>query len=349
MFALTRASNPARILVHEVNWLGDLVMTMPALAAMRHRFPEAHLAVLVDEGLISFFDGISWIDDVIPLRRNPDKFQLAQLMRTASELREHRFDLAMIFPNSFASALRIRLARIPVRAGFARDGRGLLLTNRARPDASLLNQHQVYYWPAMLKATLDIETDFNRLTMPVAPRHLDAMRQWLSARRHAHSKLVAIAPAAAYGPAKEWPREHYAELVSSLAKQDVQSVLVGGASDMAQCEQIASASACGAMVAAGQTNIGQLMALLSLCDGFVGNDSGAAHLASALNVPAVVIFGSTNPLHTGPLGARTAILYKAIECSPCLARTCRFGHYRCLREISPTEALTALANLGALI
>jgi heptosyltransferase-2 len=323
-------------------------MTMPALAALRHYFPEAHLSVLVDDSLTSFFDGVSWINEVIPLRRDAKKFQTAELLQTASELRARRFELAVIFPNSFVSALRIRLARIPVRAGFARDGRRLLLTNRATPEAGLMNQHQVYYWPAMLKATLDIETDLNQLAIAVAPRHLDDMRRWLAERRNMLPKLIAVAPAAAYGPAKEWPPEHYAELVSALAKRGVQSVLVGGKSDVAQCAQIASASDCGAIVAAGQTNVGQLMALLSWCDGFAGNDSGAAHLASALNIPSVVVFGSTNPLRTGPLGARTAILYKAIECSPCLARTCRFGHYRCLREISPAEALTALANLGAL-
>ncbi len=345
---MTRPSNPDRILVHGVNWLGDLVMTMPALAALRRHFPQAHLAVLVDHKLTSFFDGVSWVNEVIPLRRDPDKFQLSELMRTASELRARRFELAVIFANSFVSALRIRLARVPVRAGFSSDGRGLLLTNRVKPDPALMNQHQVYYWPAMLKATLNIETDLNQFAIPVAPRHLDEMGRWLSARRNAHSKLVAIAPAAAYGPAKEWPQEHYAELVSALARRGVQSVLVGGAGDAAQCERIASASDCRAIVAAGQTNVGQLMALLSLCDGFAGNDSGAAHVASALNVPTVVIFGSTNPLRTGPLGARTAILYKAIQCSPCLARTCRFGHYRCLREISPAEVMTALANLGAI-
>ncbi len=345
---MIRPSNPSRILVHEVNWLGDLVMTMPALAALRRHFPEAHLAVLVERGLSAFFDGVSWINEVIPLHRDPKKFQLTELRQTASALHARRFDLAVIFPNSFVSALRIRLARIPVRAGFATDGRGLLLTNRATPDPGLMSQHQVHDWPAMLKATLDTETELNQVTIEVVPRHLDYMRGWLAERRNTLPKLVAIAPAAAYGPAKEWPREHYAELLSALAKRGVQSVLVGGAGDVAPCERIASASDCGAIVAAGQTNIGQLMALLSLCDGFAGNDSGAAHLASALGIPTVVIFGSTNPLRTGPLGARTAILYKAIECSPCLARTCRFGHYRCLREITPTEVLTALENPGAI-
>jgi len=251
-----------------------------------------------------------------------------------------------VLPNSFVSALRVALAGIPIRAGFKRDRRGWMLTNRAAPTTELFKRHQVYYWLEMLKATLDIDADLNRIAPEIAPRRLARMREWLAARRNADPKLVAIAPSAAYGPAKEWPQSHYAALLQMLAQHGVQSVMVGGSGDVAACEAIAAAAGgCGAIIAAGRTNIGELMALLSLCDGFIGNDSGAAHLASALNVPTVAIFGSTAPARTGPLGPRTAIIYKGIECSPCLARTCRFGHYRCLRDITPDEALAALEKI----
>jgi heptosyltransferase-2 len=340
---------PARILVHEVNWLGDLVMTLPVLATIRRAFAQARLCVLVDQNLAAFFDGTGWIDEVIPMQRGHNRFAPLELARLVAQIRARRFDLAIVLPNSFVSALRVALARIPVRAGFARDGRGWMLTNRAAPGAQLMEQHQVYYWPEMLKATLGLAADWKQIAPEVAPRHLARMREWLAARRNAHPKLVAVAPSAAYGPAKEWPKDHYAALVSALAQRGVQTLLVGGAADLPRCEELAAATPrCGAIIAAGRTDIGELMALLSLCDGFVGNDSGAAHLASALNVPTVAIFGSTAPARTGPLGARTAILYQGIACSPCLARTCRFGHYQCLREIAPAQALAALENLGAL-
>jgi heptosyltransferase II len=344
---LSRALNPARILVHEVNWLGDLVMTLPTLAALRKAFPAARLSVLVDHGLAAFFDGAGWIDEIIPLRRSK-RFAPLELVRLVAQLRARRFDLAVVLPNSFVSALRVTLAGIPSRAGLIRDGRGWMLTNRALPDGRMMNGHQVHYWLEMVKATLDVQAELAPIAPEVAPLHLDRMRQWLAARRNPCPKLVAIAPAAAYGPAKEWPRSYYTALISSLAERGVQSVMVGGAGDVAGCEAIAAAAACGAIIAAGQTNIGELMALLALCDGFAGNDSGAAHLASALGVPTVAIFGSTAPQRTGPLGPRTTILYKGLPCSPCLARTCRFGHYRCLRDIAPNEALAALENLGAL-
>ena len=343
-----RGLSPARILVHEVNWLGDLVMTLPTLASLRRAFPAARLSVLVDRRLAAFFDGAGWIDKVIPLRRDR-RFAPLEMARLINELRARHFDLAVVLPNSFVSAMRMALAGIPVRAGMVRDGRGWMLTNGTAPNARAMNDHQVYYWLEMLKATLGVNADFIRTAPEVAPAHLARMREWLAARRNSSAKLVAIAPGAAYGPAKEWPRSYYAELVSELARRGAQPLLVGGPGDADACEAIIEAApGCSAIMAAGRTHIGELIALLTLCDGFAGNDSGAAHLASSLGVPSVAIFGSTAPRRTGPLGPRTTILYKGLSCSPCLARTCRFGHYQCLREIAPGEVIGALENLGAL-
>ncbi len=339
---------PARILVHEVNWLGDLVMTMPALAALGRAFPAARISVMVDSRLAAFFDGAGWIEEVIPIHRASRRSAMAEMPRLVARLRAERFDLAVILPNSFESALRAALARIPIRAGFVRNGRGWMLTRRAVPSPQLIKRHQIHYWLEMLTATLGINGDPRPVKIEADPRHLMRMREWLAIRRRANSRLVAVAPGAAFGPAKEWPQSHYAALVSLLGSRGVQCVLVGGPSEVERGESIAAASGRNAIVAAGRTNIGELMALLSLCDGFAGNDSGAAHLAAALGIPTVAIFGSTSPQRTGPLGPRTQILYQGLACSPCLARTCRFGHYNCLREIQPQQVIDALDNLGAL-
>jgi len=125
-------------------------------------------------------------------------------------------------------------------------------------------------------------------------------------------------------------------------------VLVGAPGERERCDEIAARSGAGAIVAAGETDVGDLVALLSLADGFAGNDSGAMHVAGALGIPTVGIFGSTRPDRTGPLGPRCRVLYHRIECSPCLARTCRFGHYDCLKGISVEEAVAALAASGAI-
>jgi heptosyltransferase-2 len=176
------------------------------------------------------------------------------------------------------------------------------------------------------------------------------MRGWLAARRRRSDKpLVALAVAAAYGPAKEWPAERFANVIDGLAEANgTECVLVGAPSERARCEETASASRAGAVIAAGETSVGEAMALLSLCDGFAGNDSGAMHVAGALGIPTVGLFGSTRPERTAPLGPRTHVLYHRIECSPCLERTCRFGHYECLKRIEVEEVTAALNELGAL-
>ncbi len=162
-------------------------------------------------------------------------------------------------------------------------------------------------------------------------------------------RLIAIAPAAAYGPAKEWPAVKFAAVIDALAdRMNAECILVGAPSERAKCEEVAALASHGAIISAGETNIGELMALLSISSAFVGNDSGCMHLASALGIPSVAIFGSTNPLRTGPVKANSRVIWHHLECSPCLARTCRFGHYNCLREVESAEALEALASLDVL-
>lgn len=340
--------NPERVLVKETNWLGDIVMSLPALRAVRRAFPKARLSVLVKKELASFFDGAAWIDEILPyslrkgwLRGFSDRRAIVR------DLRARRFDLAVLLPNSFDSALWPALARVPHRVGFARDGRGLLLNHTASATAKILDIHQVHYYLHMLRETLGIDGSADDFKPDVCPKALARMREFLNAnRKHAGRPLVALAAAAAYGPAKEWPSEHYAQLIDLLwQRHQAECVLVGAPSERRKSEDVAKAAAAGAVVAAGQTGMSDALALLSLCDAFAGNDSGSMHAAGALGLPTVGIFGSTRSDRTGPLGPRTKVLYKPLDCSPCLKRTCRFGHYDCLRRIEPAEVLQALDEL----
>jgi len=341
---------PQRILVKEVNWLGDLVMSLPALRAIRRSFPRARLSVVTKSELASFFDGVEWIDEVIPYSVHRGIRGLGDRRAVVNTIRSRGFDLAVLFPNSFESALWVWLARIPGRAGYIRDSRGLLLTHKIAPPPQAMNDHQVHYWLAMVDKTIGVPGDAQDFDLTAAPNRLQEMAAWLAARRgRKDAPLIAIAPAAAFGPAKEWPTTHFVRLIDELAERhDAECVLVGAPDERPQCAAIASSSRRGALVAAGETSVGQLVALLKLADGFVGNDSGAMHVAAALGRPTVGIFGSTNPARTGPLGPRTRVLWQHLICSPCLARTCRFGHYNCLREITPGGALDALRALGAI-
>jgi len=344
------AASPARVLVREVNWLGDVVMSLPALRAVRRAFPEAQLSLLIKAELASFFDGAAWLDEVIPFRISAGARGVADRWRVVRAIRARRFDLAILFPRSFESALWPALARVPARAGFAYDLRRPLLTHTAAYGPALFGRHQRHDYVHMLRATLGVDGDADDYVPEVNGAHRTRMRDWLQSRRkRTTSPLIALAVAAAYGPAKEWPAEHYAALIDALADGfDAECVLVGAPGERARCEQVASASRHGALVAAGETSVGEAMALLSLCDGFAGNDSGSMHVAGALGVPTVGIYGSTRPHRTGPLGARTRVLQREIECSPCMERTCRFGHYECLRRIAVEDVVGALRELGAL-
>ena len=336
---------PQRILVKEVNWLGDVVMSLPALRAIRRSWPRAHLAVLIKKELASFFDGARWIDEVIPYSVARGLWGFFDRRRIVGEIRSRRFDLGVLFPNSFEAALWITMAGIRRRAGFVADARGALLTLKAVPPPDAVTGHQVNYWLAMVHATGVADAgDVDDFAIDVHGTSRERMREWLAANRKRPGRpLFAIAPAAAYGPAKEWPAESYGTLIDLLARrEDAEVVLVGAPAERAKCEEVAAASKSGAIVAAGHTNIGELIALLSLCDGFIGNDSGCMHLAGVLGIPTVAIFGSTDPNRTGPMGPKTRVIYRKLECSPCLARTCRFGHYNCLTQIEPAELVDAM-------
>jgi heptosyltransferase-2 len=337
------------VLLVAVNWLGDLVMSVPAMRAVRRAYPAASVSVVVRSELASFFDGVDWIDELLPYERRRERIGVRAYAILGAALRARRFDLAVLFPNNFESALLAALGGVPNRVGYRRDARGPLLTRGVRPEPRDLARHQSGYFLAMLERTLGIEgSEQDCSPGPISGAHLATMREILASRRQPGSPLVALAVGAAFGPAKEWPAARYAALIDLLAERHgAECVLVGAPREAPACERVAAASGAGAMVLAGHTTVAQAMALLTLCDAFVGNDSGSMHLAGALGLPTVGIFGSSDPSRTAPLGPRTRALYHPIECSPCLARTCRFGHYRCLSEIAPEDVLRALGELGA--
>jgi heptosyltransferase-2 len=337
-----------RILVKDVNWLGDVIMSLPALRAVRRAFPQARLSVLIKKELASLLDGAAWLDEIIPYSVSGGLAGLADRRRIIAGIRARRFDLALLFPKSFESALWVRLAGVPRRAGFADDGRSPLLTDRAVLHPECLRKHQVHDYLHMIHETLGIEGSADDYGLEIAEAPRERMRDWLARRRRRPQQpLIALAPAAAYGPAKEWPLARFGALIDLLAERHgAECVLVGAPGEKQRCEVVASASRRGALVAAGETSTGELAALLSLCSGFAGNDSGSMHVAGAIGIPTVGIFGSTNPDRTGPLGARTRVVYRRVECSPCFDRTCRFGHYECLKRISVEEVAGALGELG---
>lgn len=338
---------PAAIVVKAPNWLGDVVMSLPALHALRGALPAVRLAVVVERELAGLFDGVRWVDEVMAYSVRRGRAGLADRARLIADVRAHRFDLALVLPKSFQSALWMAFARVPRRAGLAAQGRSFLLTDPL-PLAKGRRRHQAHDYLDLVRRTLGIDVALAAPRLESGALCRDRMRGWLDERRRRSGRLVALAPAAAYGPAKEWPAALWASLADRLAdRYGAEAVLVGAPGERARCEEVAARMRAGALVAAGETAVGDLVALLSLCDGFAGNDSGAAHVAGAAGVPTVAVFGSTDPTWTAPLGPKTRVVRHPIACSPCLDRRCRFGHYQCLRSIGVDEVVAALVELGA--
>jgi heptosyltransferase-2 len=328
-------------------------MSLPALRAIRSAFAGSQLSVLVRRELAGFFDGMDWIEEVIPYTIRRGLRAWVDQLELIASIRARRFDLAVTFPNSFRSALWPLLAGVPQRAGYATDGRRFLLTNRSVPEPHSTKGHQRFYWLDMVVETLEISSaniEASPSQLELSQRSVARMRDWLAPhRRNLDSPLIAISPAVAYGPAKQWPASRFAELMDLLDQvAGVECVLLGTALERPQCEEVAAKSRKRAIIAAGETGVGELKSLLSLCDGFAGNDSGIMHLAAAIGIPTVGIFGSTDPLRTAPVGAKARVIYHPVVCSPCLKRTCRFGHYECLQGITSAEIAEALKQLGAL-
>jgi len=346
---LSLSVQPGRVLVKEVNWLGDVVMSLPALRAVRRAFPEAKLSILAKQELASFFDGVAWVDEVMGYRFSRGARGVVDRYRLVRDIRARRFDLAVLLPRSFESALWPTLARVPMRAGFVYDARGQMLTHKTVYGAWLFDRHQCHDYLHMLEETLGIGGEADDYVPEVHEAHRDKMRLWVDERRlRPAGRLIALAVAAAHGPAKEWPAERYSALIDMLADRfGAECVLVGAPGERQLCERVVATSRQKGIVAAGETNVGEALALLSLCDGFAGNDSGLMHVAGALGIPTVGIYGSTRPHRTSPLGPKTVVVQRPIDCSPCMDRTCRFGHYDCLWKISTEDVVAALQDVGA--
>ncbi len=328
-----------RILVRATNWVGDAVMSLPALQAIRGRFPTAFIAVLARPSVAGLYAREKFADRVIPYR--------TPRLRMAAELRRERFDCAILLPNSFDSALVAWLARIPERIGYNRDKRGFLLTRAIRvPAPGEIPRHQRFYYLELLRRAGIIEeapaVDMIRLDGAAEARAAGERRL---RELGLPAPYIGVSPGAAYGNAKRWLPEGFAEAAGRLSG----TVAVFGSSDeRVRCEEVAALVRKAGRHThnfAGETSLGEFIEMAAACRVFLTNDSGAMHIASALGVPTVAVFGATDHEATGPTGPLARVVREPVECSPCLLRECPIDH-RCMTRVSPDRvAQTALELL----
>lgn len=371
-FPATRVE-PSRLLVRGVNWLGDAVMTTPALSRLRQGFAQADISMLVDERIADLWTGHPSVNTLIRFKQKEGPWSIA------ARLRDQKFDVALILPNSPRSALECWLAGIPQRVGYAGHWRRWLLTRRvqplpgqvrphrrrageirrllrdhgsdvARPEAYT---HQVYDY-LRLGAALGADPSAVPPRVEVPALELKSamirLREMLQARKPAGASQepvwLGINATAAYGPAKCWPLERFAAVAREVSGRVPGCIWLsfGTGSERDKGERLAGLGRGCIMNLAGKTSLRELMSLLRACRVLLTNDSGPMHLAAALGTPVVVPFGSTSPELTGPGepgDPRHRLLRGIAPCSPCFRRTCPVD-FRCMTSISVEQVVEAV-------
>ena len=331
-----RVADVRRLIVRVPNWLGDAVMALPALGALRRHFAGAHLTIVARASIAPLF--------ATETDARPDAVVAAARETERDQLREIQSDAILLFTNSFRSAWVARRAGVAERWGYRTSGRGWLLTRGVRRPRGRIHMTQ-YYLELVRRLGIDAPDTPPRVTVPPALR---ARGEALLADAGvaAHAPVVGFAPGAAYGRAKRWPPDRVAAVAARLDARGIVPVLVGASDDRGTGREIESSLPAGARVVnlIGRTDLRALAGVLARCRAFVSNDSGAMHLAAAIGVPVAAIFGPTDERVTAPAGPRSAdldVIQRDVFCRPCLLRECPIDH-RCMKRIQVDDVLASV-------
>lgn len=324
-----------KIVVRGTNWIGDAVMTIPALRRLRALFPEAHIALHTRSWAEGIFRDADFLDEILTFDKTSST--LADIRKESRRLREMAFDMAILLPNSFESALVARLARIPTRLGYAKEGRGFLLTSAVTIPEWKNTRHEVFYYLKLID-TLAGPANFEAppsLTLPISDERRGEAKDILAdAGVDTTKPVVALGVGSTNSRAKRWPGENYAELNDRLAGViDASVVLVGGPDEIDISQKVSDMAKIKPVVLTGKTDLAQAAALLSEIDLLISNDMGLAHIAPAVGTKTLVIFGPTNPETTRPFSEDAVVIKEPVDCAPCMLRDCPIDH-RCMTRVT---------------
>ena len=315
-------------MVRSPNWLGDAVMALPAVRNLKLMIGDDPLVVAAPEKLAALWQKCPFVDEVIALEKP------RSLPATARQMRARKCSSAVLLPNSLRAAAEAWSAGIPQRIGYARSGRSMLLTNPIpAPVRNPARLHQRYYYLDLV-AAIGGPGDASLPRLRKDPTALSGFR----------GLVLAICPGAEYGPAKRWPLENFAAVAKHfMATRKAKVILLGAQVDLPVAEEFARLVP-GVDNRVGSTTLEEFMGVLVSARLVICNDSGAMHVASALGVPTMAIFGSTEPQLTGPMGGRSRVLRHHVPCSPCFLRECQLD-FACMKSITPEAAILVADTL----
>ncbi len=337
-------SAPSRIVVRCPNWVGDLIMAIPALRALREGFPGAEIALLLKPHLAELMAGSPWHDRVIPLEIYGASRRRGRLARAARELRAERFDLGVVLPNSFSAAWILWRAGVPRRAGYARNGRSLLLTDRLPPprEGGVIVPAPMQRYYLDLVARLGCPSRGTELSLFVTAEESKVIAERLAGTVLAETRpLVAVAPGASFGASKQYPPERFAAAADAvLEKHGGAAILLPGPGEEREARAVAGAMRGRAAVIWPPVTLGPFKAALARSALLLTNDAGARHIAEALGVPHVVMMGPTDRRYSAMSERHAIVLRRDVPCGPCHLKICPLDH-RCMTGIGPEEIAAA--------
>jgi heptosyltransferase-2 len=328
-----------KLLIRATNWVGDALLALPALRAVRSKFPDASISILARPYVADIYRGQGVSDELIAYAPIAEHRGWSGRNKLIANLRSRHFDVALLLQNAFDAAWLAWRAQIPQRIGYARDARSLLLTKAIPvPKSGEIPAHEKLYYLELVRRAgwLDALPQVDRITLQVSDSaRLHAAQVLLDAGSRPHARRIAIGGGASYGSAKCWPPERFAEWANRfLANNDADVILFGTAAEAPVSNAIIANMRRKPIDLTGRTVIADLPALLSQCHLFLGNDSGAMHVAAAVGLPVVAIFGPTDPFGTAPVTPRCTIVQQKPYCSPCFLRRCPTDH-RCMKQVTP--------------
>ena len=328
-----------RIVVRATNWIGDAVMNTPALGALRATFPDAEITVIANPLVASLFSPHPYCDRVLVFDKKGEHRGVKGFLRFSSNLRREKFDLAVLLQKAFEAGLMAFLAGVPIRLGYATDYRRALLTHRVSFNSAVRCSHHVDHY-------LQLLTHFGITGGDRKQRLFCTPQEILWAKRTlGDGQWAVINPGAAYGSAKRWAPEKFALVGDRLAEErGLKILLTGGPGEEEIGRDIEQAMSAEALNLIGRTSVREMMSLISCANLMVTNDSGPMHVAAALDIPIVAIFGSTDHLTTHPANALHRIVRKEFDCAPCLLRQCPTDH-RCMNAVTVEDVMDAVADI----
>jgi heptosyltransferase II len=338
-----------RILVRAPNWVGDAVMAIPALETIRRAHADDEICLLARPVVADLFSGQPFADRILQIDFRGSHRGWLGREKLIAELRKEKFEAAVLLQNAFEAAWLAWRADIPERIGYARDARGPLLTKAIRlPQVGEIPKHESHYYLELMRRAGWSEA--SPVIPPIRLLVTDTARAGAeSALRSAGAResawRFAIAPGASYGAAKCWPPERFAMLADRLISECGADVIFFGTSGEKEiAARIRSHMKSHAISLVGETSMRDLAALFASCSAFIGNDSGAMHVAAAAGLPVIGIFGSTDPEGTAPVAEQFTLIRESVSCSPCFLRRCPVDH-RCMERITVDSVFTAAMQL----